>query len=41
MENMHVEKLLRLKPTLNDLLYQIIPTYEEIQENSKEEEKRK
>ena len=28
-ENTHVEQLLRLKPTTNDLFYQTIPTYEE------------
>ena len=39
-ENMHVEQLLCLQPTINDLYYQTIPTYEERQENSNEEEDR-
>ena len=39
-ENMQVEQLLRNKPTLNDLFYLTIPSYEE-QKNSKDEEDRK
>ena len=40
-ENMHVDQLLRLKPTANDLFYPTIPTYEERIENSSKEEERK
>ena len=40
-ENMQVEQLLRNKPTLNDLFYPTIPSYEERIENSNEEEDRK
>ena len=40
-ENMQVEQLLRNKPTLNDLFYPTIPSYEERKENSNEEEDRK
>ena len=37
-ENMHVDQLLRLKPTANDLFYPIMPTFEERIENASEEE---
>ena len=37
-ENMHVDHLLHLKPTPNDLFYPTFPTYEERIENSSEEE---
>ena len=40
-ENMHVDLLLRLKPTANDLFYPIMPTLEERIENKSEEENRK
>ena len=40
-ENMQVEQLLRNKPTLNDLFYPTIPSYEKRKENSNEEEDRK
>ena len=40
-ENMHVDLLLRLKPTANDLFYPIMPTSEETVENTSEEENRK
>ena len=40
-KNMHVDQLLRLKPTINDLFYPTIPTYEERQEISNEEADRK
>ena len=39
-ENMHVDLLLRLKPTANDLSYPIMPTLEERIENTSEEENR-
>ena len=38
---MHVDLLLRLKPTANDLFYPIMPTLEERVENTSEEENRK
>ena len=37
-ENMHVDLLLRIKPTANDLFYPIKPTLEERVENTSEEE---
>ena len=40
-ENMHVDQLLRLKPTPNDLFYPTIPTLEKRVENANEEEERK
>ena len=40
-ENMQVEQLLRNKPTLNDLFYPTVSSYEERIENSNEEEERK
>ena len=40
-ENMHVDLLLRIKPTANDLFYPIMPTLEERVENTSEEENRK
>ena len=40
-KNMHVDLLLRLKPTANDLFYPIMPTLEERIENTSEEENRK
>ena len=40
-ENMHVDQLLRLKPTANDLFYPIMPTFEERVENASEDEERK
>ena len=40
-ENMQVQQLLRNKPTLNDLFYPTIPSYEKRKENSNEEEDRK
>ena len=40
-ENIHVEQLLRLKPTPNELLYPTIPTFEERVENASAEEARK
>ena len=40
-ENMHVDRLLRLKPTANNLFYPIMPTYEERIETTSEEENRK
>ena len=40
-ENMHVDLLLRLKPTENDLFYLIMPTLEERIENTSKEENRK
>ena len=38
---MHVDLLLRLKPTVNDLFYLIMPTFEERVEKASEEEERK
>ena len=38
---MHVDRLLRLKPTPNDLFYPTIPTFEERVENKNEEVERK
>ena len=40
-ENMHVDLLLRIKPTANDLFYPIMPTLEERVEHTSEEENRK
>ena len=40
-ESMHVDQLLRLKPTPNDLFYPTIPTFEEGVKNANEEEARK
>ena len=40
-ENMQVEQLLRNKPTLNDLFYPTIPSYEKRKENSNEDKDRK
>ena len=40
-EIMHVDLLLRLKPTANNLFYPIMPTLEERIENTSEEENRK
>ena len=40
-EKMHVDLLLRIKPTANDLIYPIMPTLEERVENTCEEENRK
>ena len=40
-ENMHVDLLLRLKPTINDLFYSSMPMFEERVENANEEEERK
>ena len=40
-ENMHVDLLLPIKPTANDLFYPIMPTLEERVENTSEEENRK
>ena len=40
-ENMHVDLLLRLKPTTNDVFYPIMPTLEERIANTSEEENRK
>ena len=40
-KNIHVDQLLRLKPTPNDLFYPTIPTFEERVENANEEEARK
>ena len=40
-ENMHVDLLLRLKPTANDLFYPIMPTLGERIENTSEKENRK
>ena len=38
---MHVDQLLSLKLTINELFFPIIPTYEERIENSSEEKERK
>ena len=40
-ENMHLNQLLRLKPTPNDLFYPIMPTFEERVENASEDEESK
>ena len=40
-ENLHVDLLLRIKPTINDLFYPSMPTFEERVENANEEEHRK
>ena len=40
-ENLHVDLLLRLKPTASDLFYPIMPTLEERIKNTSEEENRK
>ena len=37
-ENMHVDLLRRLKPTVNDLFYPSMPTFEERVDNANEEE---
>ena len=39
-ENMHVDQLLSLKPTINDLFYPMIPTYEKRIQSSSEEGER-
>ena len=40
-ENLHVDQLLQLKPTLVDLFYPTVPSYEEVIEGVNEEETRK
>ena len=40
-ENLHVEQLLRLKPTNADLFYPTVPSYEEVIEGANDEETRK
>ena len=40
-ENLHVDQLLRLKPTAADLFYPTVPTYEDVIEGANEEETRK
>ena len=39
-ENMHVDLLLRIKSTANDLFYPIMPTFEERVENASGEEQK-
>ena len=40
-EDMHMDQLLRLKPTINDLFYPNSPTYEERKKKLNKEEDRK
>ena len=40
-ENLHVDQLLRLKPTAADLFYPTLPSYEDVIEGTNEEETRK
>ena len=40
-ENLHVDQLLQLKPTVVDLFYPTVPSYEEVIEGANEEETRK
>ena len=40
-ENLHVDQLLRLKPTAADLFYPTVPSYEDVIEGTHEEETRK
>ena len=40
-KNLHLDQLLRLKPTLADLFYPTVPSYEDVIEGANEEETRK